>query len=77
MIDIVHSNAKRLLATSQVTVYIDGKERLSANLKYPSASDVSLSSLKKRRKIWKIACQLARLQNFSFCHLFLCMLRQT
>ena len=44
LIDVVHSNAKRLLAASQVTVYIDGRERLSAQLKYPSTSDVSFSN---------------------------------
>ena len=43
LIDVVHSNAKRLLAASQVTVSIDGRERLSAQLKYPSTSDVGFS----------------------------------
>ena len=52
LIDVVHSNAKRLLAASQVTVYIDGRERLSAQLKYPSTSDVSFNNrnIKQQRK---------------------------
>ena len=43
-IDIMHSNSKRPFVNSHLYVYVDGKEKLNTQLKFPNLSEVSIIS---------------------------------
>lgn len=54
-IDIVHTSTKRPFTQSQLTVYIDGRPKLGAQIKYPMLTDVShfeLLSFLQKANVW-------------------------